>query len=261
MNSINNGLTASNILRASANAKTDDIKEQSGQDVKDTLLKSEQNDNKKLDFIKIDEKTKQAMVKGATIGGVTGAAIGGIAGYASAWHEIKSTVPANSITVDWQEPNIQKDMIGYIPEDFKSSFSTYSHWDLRLTKKVFHKNPEMQGGNPVMYDQSKTYDGYGESEVGWKNHKIKHYELDGWKVDRDTHRVKNGEWYDKEYEYEFTPKYDVKKVGDYDTPKVKFDNGGISVGLRTLAGAGIGLGIGAFTGAIAGAIVANATEN
>ena len=259
MNGISNNLTASSILRASTEIKTDGVKDSANIDTKDTLVKSEQSDSKKLDFVKFDEKTKQAMIKGAAVGGVSGAVIGGIAGYASAWHEIKTTVPENSITVDWQEPNIQREMLGNIPTGFYSFMSRPPEHRINLTQEVYQNNPEMQGDKPVMYARAETFIGYGNPIVELENNDINHYTLNGWNVQRSDVDNDNDGSVD-EYEYDFYPNLEMNRVGEYETPKVRFDNGGINVGLRTLAGAGIGLGIGALTGAIAGAIIENAVE-
>jgi hypothetical protein len=262
MNGINSGLTASDILRSAAGVKTGDIKEQPVSEPQDTLVKAEQGDAKKLDFIKIDEKTKQAMIKGAIVGGASGAAIGGIAGYASAWYEIKTTVPENSITINWQEPKMQNERIGKIPRDYESSSSILSDWHVKQTRNIDHKNPEIKNDEVVLYEQSKTYTGHGELDVTWKEHDIENTKLKGWGYHKTRHTEKNdfGLMDDTKYKYSFYPEYDVQKVGEYKTPKVKFDNGGINVGLRTFAGAGIGLGVGAFAGAIAGAIIENAGQ-
>jgi len=270
MNSISPNTSALSILKEQQ-VKSPCENESSSIDTQDKLVKS---DDKKIDFKKItlpklDENTKTKMLQGGTIGALVGGLAGGITAYNMAWHEIKAEVPSNSVELAWQEPVTNKESIGKIPSNYYSFIKWSKTHNRPCTENVWVVQPAVDNaGRPVMQDVSKTFEGYGNYTITQKNNNINYQTLNGYyeRVIEDSHthtetdskgNTRTTKHIDG-YWHRFSPNISNTKIGEYQTPVVKFDNGGINVGLRTLAGVGIGAGIGAVAGAITGAAIAYA---
>lgn len=290
MNSINSGFTASSILKG-IETKVKPEEESVTVETKDSVAKSEYNnlDFKKISLPKLSENVKSGILSGALIGGGVGALAGGITAYNMAWSEIKATVPLQSIDLSWQEPDLVRENIGSIPSDYYNNSSSYWASLPRggvSNTPVYENQPILVDGKPKMHEINKTYTDYGTPAVEWKSNNINektlmgyrervvedyHYEQvfdhyttvsDGTDSDGNTIYRQEAVYRDVKvtdgYWHKFSPDIEYTKWGQYETPSVKFDHGGIDVGLRTLAGIGIGAGIGALAGAVAGGAIAYA---
>ncbi len=276
MNGISSNITASAILK---NTQAQNIKATSSElsaETADAFEKSSPaKDFKKPDFLKLDEKAKDWAIKGAAIGGVAGGIAGGIVAYNMSMNTIKATNDFNTITLDWQEPVMQKEVLGEIPSDFYSS-SRYSNWISygHGTTDVTRDNPVMQNGKPVMQNVSKEYANYGTPEVSWNTNNIEQKKLNGYsesiREDIETYQVYEGKDEDGNdvysthervvgYDHDFYPDIERIKVGEFQTPKVRFETG-VNITLNTALGVLAGAGIGALAGGIAGAAIAKATS-
>lgn len=288
MNGISaSGLTASSILSGRTDiapkAAASESASAAAVFTEDTVVKSEKEDIsfKKPGFFKIDDsknpfkKLTEEDIDAAKTGAFIGAAVGGIAGgvaaYNMSWNEIKSTNDVNSVTLDWQEPVMQKEVLGEMPADYYG----YSSWDLghpHGTQDVVKNNPVLEHGQPVMKDVSKTYSDYGTPVVSWKDNAISHKTMTGYhsSITPDVHTYETYEGTDSEgnaiysthqeiegYWHSFYPDIKSDIVGSYKTPSVKFETG-VNVGLNTALGVLAGAGLGAVTGGIAGAAISHA---
>ena len=291
MNSISssiNTLTASSILSNANSAKVAEQNQNATSEMQtqDTLVKSEKEEpelkkglfKKKVDnpFKKLGDKLtdrdKDAALKGALIGGAVGGVIGGITAYNMSWNEIKATNDVNSITLDWQEPNMVNENLGKIPSNYYSWSPYPSHH--AETVNVNRENPVLVDGKPVMHDVTKTYTDYGTPQVTWKDHSIQQKYMDGYdeRITEDTHieskylyTDSDGNKHYQDYEvvdgywHKFYPTIGVNNVGSYQSPEVHFETG-VNVGLNTTLGVLAGAGIGAVTGGIAGAAIQHAMD-
>ena len=289
MNSISSmNFTASSILSGNSNLKVAEQNQNVNPELQtqDTLVKSEKeepelkkglfkkkvgNPFKKLSD-KLTDKEKDAALKGALIGGAVGGIAGGITAYNMSWNEIKATNEVNSITLDWQEPNMVKENLGKIPSNYYSWSPYPSHH--AETVNVNRENPVMVDGKPVMHDVTKTYTDYGKPQVTWKDHSIQQKYMDGYdeRITEDTHTESqylytdsDGNKHYQDYEvvdgywHSFSPTIGVNNVGSYQTPEVHFETG-VNVGLNTTLGVLAGAGIGALAGGIAGAAIQHAMD-
>ena len=286
MNSISSTITnftASSILSNANSAKVAEQNQNATSELQtqDTLVKSEKEEpelkkglfQKKVGnpFKKMTDSEKSSAIKGAVIGGTVGGIAGGITAYNMSLNKIKATNDIQSVTLDWQEPNMMKENLGQIPSDYYSWSPGPSPSGLQ---NVTVQNPVIENGQPVMHDVTKTYSDYGKPVVTWQSHDIKHKTLEGYDevITEDTHTESqyigtdeygNEHYQDYEvvdgYWHTFHPDFGVEKLGSYQTPNVKFETG-VNVGLNTAIGVGIGAGIGALAGGIAGAAIQHAID-
>ena len=284
MNSISSmNLTASSILSNVNSAKVAEQNQNATSEMQtqDTLVRSEKEEpelkkglfKKKIGnpFKKMTDNEKSSALKGAVIGGTVGGIAGGITAYNMSLNKIKATNDIQSVTLDWQEPNMVNENLGQIPSDYYT-WSPYP--EASGLRDVNVQNPVVENGKPVMHDVTKTYSDYGKPVVTWKSHDITHKTLEGFdeRITESTHTESeylytdeygNEHYQDYEvvdgYWHTFSPDFGFEKLGSYQTPNVKFETG-VNVGLNTAIGVGIGAGIGALAGGIAGAAIQHAID-
>ena len=284
MNSISSmNFTASSILSNANSAKVAEQNQNATSELQtqDTLVRSEKEEpelkkglfQKKVGnpFKKMTDSEKSSALKGAVIGGTVGGIAGGITAYNMSLNKIKATNDIQSVTLDWQEPNMMKENLGQIPSDYYSWSPGPSPSGLQ---NVTVQNPVIENGQPVMHDVTKTYSDYGKPVVTWQSHNINHKTLEGYDevITEDTHTESqyigtdeygNEHYQDYEvvdgYWHTFHPDFGVEKLGTYQTPNVKFETG-VNVGLNTTLGVLAGAGLGALTGGIAGAAIQHALD-
>ena len=286
MNSISSSavtnFTASSILSNANSAKVAEQNQNATAELQtqDTLVKSEKEESsiktffkKKVGnpFKKMTDNEKSSAIKGAVIGGTVGGIAGGITAYNMSLNKIKATNEIQSVTLDWQEPNMIKENLGQIPSDYYSWSPGPRPSGL---ENVTVQNPVIENGKPVMHDVTKTYSDYGKPVVTWQSHDIKHKTLEGYDevITESTHTESqyigtdaegNKHYQDYEvvdgYWHTFHPDFGVEKLGTYQTPNVKFETG-VNVGLNTTLGVLAGAGIGALAGGIAGAAIQHAID-
>ena len=266
-------LTASSIL-----SKSVETQKEPKETKIDTADKLELNADKKADFKKpsfpkMTPEVKEGARNGAIIGGIAGGIAGGITAYSISMHHVRATEPYQSVSLEWQEPIMEREFLGRIPSDYYSYSST--QWGGPLTSPVYRYNPVQENGKPVMQQTGDTFSGYGQPEITWKPNTTEQKVLTGYyeSVSERSHTesVRVGTDSDGKaiyedrkvidgYDHSFSPTFKHYKLGVYHTPRVDFKTQ-INVGANTLIGIAGGIGLGALTGAIIGGAVAHAKQN
>ena len=266
-----------NITAQSIISKTQETANSSNINTTDSI---ETSSEKKLDFKKpslidfyknLDENTKYGLHIGAGFGAAAGGVTGGILAYNMSMNKIQATNTDQTITVNWQEPVIKSQDIGSTPESFFQPTNSPSIATNEYVT-VYKNNPVMENGTPLMQEKTKTFTGLGTPVVKWEKHEIVEEKMSGFiestRPEIDTKREYTGKDWKGFDNYKttdsklgehhiYTPTITYSTVGEYQTPKVKFDTG-VNVGLNTAFGALLGAGAGALVGGIAGAAIARA---
>ncbi len=267
MNSISSGITASSILKSAETKKTAEKNDCAAINTKDTVEKaSDSSELKKSDFLKMSESTKKGAAIGASIGGVAGGIAGGIVAHNLSSAALKEKNEFNTVSVDWQQPEMQNEKLGNIPADFYNS-SSKADWAKSGagTTDIYGNNPVQENGAPLMKNISATYSDYGTPVVKWETKDISQEKLSGYShsTSPDVEQYqKNGSTYEriKGFEHKFQPNIESTKIGSYQVPNVSFKPA-VNVTLNTALGVLAGAGIGALAGGIAGAAIAKAINN
>lgn len=219
--------------------------------------------------------------KAALVGGVVGAGggalIGGLVGRSNAVGDFQSSTEITALELSWQEPVIERQLVGDIPKDENIDASFWNHLGVDSeptkinpkTRPVYADNPVIdERGAPTLQTHSKTYEGYGTAKVDWVSHRIFNHELSGYDR-RVTSQYESQwgchrNWSPPENEnverwcIDYDPKFTRHQVGDYQTPEVKFerpDDVKTKIAAATWTSALKGAGIGLVGGVAAGVLL------
>ncbi len=223
---------------------------------------------------------QSGLAKSAGVGAGVGAAVGGALGGLSAHNAIKD-VPVDSVTLTWEEPVTQQELLGYVPEDrYRDSWGFTSSRPPAFESRDFGYSSECWGWNsptsgpetvPVYRDNptgamrsvTRTFSGHGPHSVEMQTKTIKDFRMDGYSEDVTAYGSYKSEIVKEPFSNETTreevwkhdgcflehePNISWTSKGSYEQPKVRF-NHGVNVAGRVIAGMGIGAVVGAVSGA------------
>lgn len=218
-------------------------------------------------------KTQDALGYGIVGGGI-GAVVGGVVGRKRALDSYQASVEPNSIKLEWETPDVRREVLGQIPRDERrwatfwernSLFRPSPPSDINTSVRdvVVNQAALNESGQPVMLPQSQEFTGYGEPQVSWNEHSISHKELQGY--DRsvtsryDDQIFCQSNWWPpsdqkiSQWCIKYSPKISTENVGSYKTPQVSFElpaEAASQLTAATMKGAGIGLVTGVALGVV-----------